>query len=174
MAKAEAITKMVDDCNRDSKKLYNLAALLMGVVMDNPLPDHTDKGDLANKFASYFITKIQNIRDQLDNLPIYHHTSIDPPEFPEFELMTEDEIGEIIKGMPAKMCDMDSIPTTLLKKALPGLLSMITKIVNASMTQGVFPLSWKMAIVRPLLKKSGLELVESNYKLVSNLSFYQK
>ena len=82
MAKAEAITKMVDDCNRDSKKLYNLAALLMGTVKDNPLPDHTNKEELANKFASYFITKIQNIRDQLDNLPIYHHMSIYPPEFP--------------------------------------------------------------------------------------------
>ena len=153
MAKAESITKMVDDCNRDSKKLYNLAALLMGAVKDNPLPDHTDKEELTNQFASYFITKIQNIRDQLDNLPIYHHMSIDPPEFFEFKLMTEEEVGNIIKGMPAKMCDMDIISTTLLKEALPGLLPTITKIVNASMTQGVFPSSWKMAIVRPLLKK---------------------
>ena len=64
-----------------------------GSCEDNPLPDHTDKEELANKFASYFITKIQNIRDQLDNLPIYHHMSIDPPEFLEFELMTEEEVG---------------------------------------------------------------------------------
>ena len=84
------------------KKLYNLAALLMGTVKDNPLPDHTDKEELANQFASYFITKIHNIRDQLDNLPIYCHTSIDPPEFLEFKLMTEEEVGNIIKGMPAK------------------------------------------------------------------------
>ena len=174
MAKAESITKMVDDCNRDSKKLYNLAALLMGAVKDNPLPDHTDKEELTNQFASYFITKIQNIRDQLDNLPIYQYMSIDPPEFLEFELMTEDEVGNIIKGMTAKMCDMDIISTTLLKEALPGLLLMITKIVNASMAQGVFPLSWKMASVRPLLKKLGLELVESNYRPVSNLPFLSK
>ena len=97
MAKAEAITKMVVDCNRDSKKLYNLAALLMGAMKDNPLPDHTDKEVLANKFANYFITRIQNIRDQLDNLPVYHHTSIDPPEFLEFKLMTEDEVGKMWK-----------------------------------------------------------------------------
>ena len=100
--------------------------------------------------------------------------NIDPLEFFEFKLMTEEEVGNIIKGMPAKMCDMDIIPTTLLKEALPGLLPMITKIVNASMTEGLFPLSWKMAIVRPLLKKLGLELVESNYRPVSNLPFCQK
>ena len=46
--------------------------------------------------------------------------------------------------------------------------------INASMTQGVFPFSLNMAIVRPLLKKSGLELVESNYRPVSNLPFLSK
>ena len=58
MAKAESITMMVDDCNRDSKKLYNLVGLLMGMVKENPLPDHTDKEELANQFASFLITKI--------------------------------------------------------------------------------------------------------------------
>ena len=66
------------------------------------------------------------------------------------------------------------IPTTLLKDTLPGLLPTITKIVNASMTQGVFPSSWKIALVKPLLKKLGLELIESNYKPVSNLPFLSK
>ena len=158
-AKAESITMMIKDCNRDSKKLYNLAALLMGMVKENPLPDHTDKEELANQFASFFITKIQKIRDQLDNLPTYCHISIDPPEFLEFELMTEEEVRNIIKGMPAKMCDMDIIPTTLLKDALPGLLPTITRIANASMTQGVFLSSWKIALVKPLLKNWALNLL---------------
>ena len=146
----------------------------MGTVKENPLPDHTDKEELANQFASFFINKIQDIRDQLDTLPTYCHISIDPPEFLEFELMTEEEVGNIIKGMPAKMCDMDVIPTTLLKEALPGLLPMITKIASASMTQGVFPSNWKIALVKPLLKKLGLELIESNYRPVSNLPFLSK
>ena len=92
----------------------------MGLGKENPLPDHTDKEELANQFARFFITKIQKIRDLLDNLPTYCHISMDPPEFLEFKLMMEEEVGNIIKGMPAKMCDMDIIPTTLLKDALPG------------------------------------------------------
>ena len=161
-AKAESITVKIDDCKRDNKKLYNLAALLMGMMKENPLPGHTDKEELANQFANFFITKIQKIRDQLDNLPIYCHTSSNPPEFLEFELMVEEEVGTIIRGMPAKMCDVDIIPTALLKDALPGLLPTITKIANASMTQGVFPSSWKIALFKPLLKKLDLELTESN------------
>ena len=121
----------------------------MGMVKENPLPDHMDKEELADHFASFFITKIQKIRDHLDSLPTYCHTGSDPPEFLEFESMSEKEVGSIIRGMPAKMCNMDIIPTTLLKDALPGLLPTITKIINASMTQGVFLSSWKIALVKP-------------------------
>ena len=42
------------------------------------------------------------------------------------------------------------------------------------MSEGVFPKKYKEAIVQPLLKKSGLELVLSNYIPVSNLSFISK
>ena len=173
-ANAESITMMIEDCNRDSKKLYNLASLLMGMVKENPLADHMDKEELADQFSSFFITKIQKIRDQLDSLPTYCHTSSDPPEFLEFESMLEEGVESIIRSMPAKMCNMDIIPTILLKDALSGLLPTITKIVNASMTQGVFLSSWKIALVKPLLKKLGLELIESNYRLVSNLPFLSK
>ena len=88
--------------------------------------------------------------------------------------MMEEEVGNIIKGMPAKMCDMDIIPTKFLKDTLSGLLPMITKIANASMTEGVFLSSWKIALVKPLLKNFGLELIESNYRPVSNLPFLSK
>ena len=88
--------------------------------------------------------------------------------------MMEEEVGSIIKGMSAKMCDMDIILTTLLKDALPGLLPTITKIASASMIQGVFLSSWKIALVKPLLKKLGLELIESNYRPVNTLPFFVK
>ena len=39
------------------------------------------------------------------------------------------------------------------------------------MIQGVFLSSWKVALVKPLLKKLGLELIESNYRPVNNLPF---
>ena len=50
----------------------------------------------------------------------------------------------------------------------------ITAIVNNSLMDGVFTDLWKEAIVRPLLKKSGLVLAAKNYRPVSNLLFLSK
>ena len=69
---------------------------------------------------------------------------------------------------------MDPIPTTTFKKLLPAILPLITKIVNLSLSEGQFIRSWKTAIVQPLLKKVGLQLIKSNFRLVSNLSFISK
>ena len=63
---------------------------------------------------------------------------------------------------------------SLLKKALPYVIDTITNIMNVSLEQGVFPDRWKMAIIRPMLKKLGLELITSNYRPVSNLPFLSK
>ena len=39
---------------------------------------------------------------------------------------------------------------------------------------GIFASKWKTAIVCPLLKKVGLDLILSNFRLVSNLLFISK
>ena len=43
-----------------------------------------------------------------------------------------------------------------------------------SLCQGVFAKNWKIALVKPLLKKVGLDLNHSNYRPVSNLPFILK
>ena len=76
--------------------------------------------------------------------------------------------------MTSKSCEQDAVPTKLLKDILPSVISIITNIVNISLTEGLYSYQWKTAIIRPLLKKSGLELIPSNYRPVSNLSFLSK
>ena len=60
--------------------------------------------------------------------------------------------------MSHKSCKIDPIPTTLLKKVLPSVIGPITSMVNNSITKGIFAMTWKTAIIHPLLKKSGLAL----------------
>ena len=76
--------------------------------------------------------------------------------------------------MKSKSCELDDIPTNILKQMLPQVIRLITKIVNLSLEEGVFSTNWKLAVVRPLLKKIGLELINSNYRPVSNLPFISK
>ena len=89
----------------------------------------------------------------------------------EFQLLTEQEMSKIIDKMTSKSCEIDPIPTILLKKVLPSVIGPITSIVNNSNTTGIFAQSWKTAIICPLLKKAGLALHLSNFRPVSNLSF---
>ena len=73
--------------------------------------------------------------------------------------------------MSSKSCEIDPLPKTLLKKVLPNVIRPITLIVNSSITKGIFAMTWKTAVIRPLLKKSGLALQVNNFRPVSNLSF---
>ena len=46
--------------------------------------------------------------------------------------------------------------------------------VNLSLLSGHVPENWRTAVVFPLLKKPGLDLVYKNFRLVSNLPFIFK
>ena len=74
----------------------------------------------------------------------------------------------------SKTCMLDPIPTALVKLCMDELIEPITDIVNSSPSEGAFPENWKTAVVIPLLKKRGLDLIFKNYRPVSNLSFVSK
>ena len=76
--------------------------------------------------------------------------------------------------MDKQTCELDHIPTEVLKRILPTILGTITEIVNLSLSTGSFAQDWKTAVVKPLLRKPGLDLAKKNYRPVSNLSFLSK
>ena len=80
----------------------------------------------------------------------------------------------IVGSMASKSCELDVVPTTLFKAILPHITDTLVKIINASLEQGIFARKWKMAIVRPLLTKLGLDLMFKNYRPVSNPCFLSK
>ena len=95
------------------------------------------------------------------------------PTLSQFDPVTTEEVARLISSMATKSCKLDAIPTSVLKLITPSIVHTITKIINISLTKGIFAKEWKTAIVHPLLKKLGSELIPSNYRPVSNLSFYQ-
>ena len=88
-----------------------------------------------------------------------------------FDWVTESEVARCIRSMASKSCELDAIPTTTLKQVLDTVIGPITSIVNVSLEKGIFASKWKTAIVHPILKKVGLDLMLSNFRPVSNLSF---
>ena len=75
-----------------------------------------------------------------------------------FERASEDEIKKVILSSSSKSCDLDPIPTSVLKNCLHILITPITDMINISMETSTYPQNFKEAHVRPLdlLKKTSL------------------
>jgi len=78
---------------------------------------------------------------------------------------------------PSKSCELEPIPTAILKLFLPefALYIHVTKMCNASLREGMLPTSQRSAVVPPRLKKSGSDQADvCNYRPISNLTFMSK
>ena len=103
---------------------------------------------LTEEFAEYFMNKIKAIRDTLDGYEKYQPTDDGKtPKINEFYELTEAEVETIIRSMPTKGCEVDSIQTKTFKQILPNIITTVTKLVNISLTHGTVSKSWKNAII---------------------------
>jgi hypothetical protein len=85
-----------------------------------------------------------------------------------FQPVTHDEVSKLLSQSPATECDLDPIPTSLLKQCA-------SVIINLSSSSGIFPDQFKSCSVHPLLKKPNLNREDlGNYCPVSHLSFLSK
>ena len=152
-AKTACYIKHVKDCRGDIKALYKMVNTLMGISSDNPLPNHTSDKDLAEEFADFFMDKIQ-IRDNLTENPTYEPTKKSTSRHTEFSPFDQTEVKKMILSMETKSCELDALPTKLLKECIEDILPTIMNLVNISLQDGVFASGWKTSIIRPLLKKA--------------------
>ena len=121
------------------------------------------------------ITKIREILDTKDCSGEQVNPHYTPPNFPKFTTIYEDEVRKLISSSPNKSCDLDPCPTSTIKECVDLLAKPIATIINASISQGVFPQYFKQAHVTPLLKKSSLSGQElKNFRPVSNLNYVSK
>ena len=98
-----------------------------------------------------------------------------PPNLPRFTEVSENEVQKINKNSPTNSCLLDPVPTFLLKDCVEILLLSITKLVNLSLAEGVFPHEFKEVVVTPLIKKASLPIEDlQNYQPVSGLCFMSK
>ena len=178
-AKTEYYSGKVQECTGDQKKLFEIIKSLTKPLQQQQYPDSDSLKDLADAFGDFFIMKIQKIRTKLDSqdpepISIPRVPVKEEDVFLSFQTLTEDDVRKLIKQSPNKQCSSDPIPTWLLKECLDSLLPVLTLLVNKSLQIGYFPEEWKNALVKPLLKKLGLELVFPSFRPVSNLPFISK
>jgi len=89
--------------------------------------------------------------------------------------VTTDELEKLIGSAPCKTCQLDLVPTWLVKNMKALLSSFVALLFIKSLAGGCFPSDFKKAVVHPLLKKAGSDTSQmKNYRPVLNLSFLSK
>ena len=143
-------------------------------------PDSSSMKNLTDEFNEYFITKIDLIREELDEIEMdtspseYLMNYEQVKEFSAFERLSEDQVKKLIMKSPNKQCASDPISTWMLKECLDIILPFLAHIVNLSLQTGHFADAWKEALLSPLLKNSTLNIVFPSFRPVSNLPFVSK
>ena len=96
-------------------------------------------------------------------------------KFNDLKPATIDEVKKTILSCSRTACQLDPVPTWLLKLCLNELLPLIVAIMNKSLSTGEFPPDLKKAIIGPHIKRPNLDTEEmKNYRHVSNLCFISK
>ena len=109
-------------------------------------------------------TKGSKFPDKVQNIPQVQKQEI-RSKMNVFERASEDGSKKLILNSSSKSCDLDPIPTSMLKNCFDILLTPITDIISISMETSTFPQNFKEAHVRPLLKKTSLSKNElKNYR----------
>ena len=165
------------------KDLFKIVNELSNKKDQNVLPQYTSAQDLANRFASFFEDKIVKIRSRLASDEIVS-TSVDelevektpvPPVWDEFAEVESEEVRKIVMGTKATTCQLDPIPTPLLKTSIGAILPLLTTIINMSFDAAHFPDELKLALILPILKKLGLDPeIFKHFRPVSNLAYLSK
>ena len=161
----------------DSKRLWHAINRTLSQSNSTVLPSFDAEKSLANRFGSFFLDKLKKIRDTFNNpRSQVLHPDKEPLTFSSFHVTdTDTEVLKSIKESPSKTCSLDPCLTHIVKQCIDILLPPLTKLVNLSLKNGIFPKPFKQAIVTPLLKKSTLSKEDlKSYRPVSGPSFLSK
>ena len=155
----------------------------MGKFGDTMLPSNISPESLPDKCNEFFVHETEEIRSSFDpDRPIpTNPVEFSGTVFAEFQLASEDFVKTVVQEMPKKSCDLDPIPTSVLYDCLDEIIPIVTSIINKSLSSGILPQCFKLALVKPLLKKkkkfnkANLDPnCLKNYWPVSNLPFLSK
>ncbi len=177
-AKSTYYSEIISENSQDQRSMWKAFNQILHRRPTMSLPECPSLSQLAGSFGSFFLNKITAIRATFPDIPVQNSNDLFDPTMPKLDSFlpaSEDEIRRIILAAPNKSCDLDPLPTSLVKMCIDVLLTPITSLVNKSMAEGTFPDTFKNAHVTPLLKKTNLSKENmKNYRPVSNLSFTSK
>ena len=179
IAKKQYYSNLVQSNIHNPRNLWKTINHILHRKNTSPLPTTIPTVSLAQTFAQFFSDKVTKLHLTLTTKPSSTPPHFNPPQsptpFPLFRPATTLEISKLLHESPNKQCELDPIPTILLKQISTTIISTITDIVNRSLSSGIFPNDFKHSLITPILKKPSLDKESlNNYRPISNLSLISK
>ena len=160
-----------------SNALHHIVHTLSNRHPPKILPNIYPSADLPSISIKHFTNKVEKHRA---NIASEHVTSTlvtgtTAATSSSFEKVSQLTVKECILNSAPKSCELDPIPSKLLKLCLDYILPSLTDLFNSSIASGISPLCIKSALVTHILKKRCLDHNGlNNYRPVSNLCFIAK
>ena len=172
-------SRLITENRYDLRNLFSTFSKLLHQCPEARFPQHDSFTSLAYEFIVFFDNKIRNIREHLDRFTpddvLEFRNAAAGCQFSTFANVSLTELMTIVGSMHSMSCHLDPIPGCIMKDCFAAVSSVITRIVNLSMEFGILPIDFKVASVKPLLKKQSLSPDEfKNLRPISNLSFLSR
>uniref|UniRef100_A0A8C2FQR6 Reverse transcriptase domain-containing protein n=1 Tax=Cyprinus carpio TaxID=7962 RepID=A0A8C2FQR6_CYPCA len=179
-AKSDYFSSLLEENKHNPRYLFNTVAKLT----KNKASTSVDisQHHSSNDFMNYFTSKVDTIRDKIVTMQpsatVSHqtvHYRSPEEQFHSFSTIGEEELYKLVKSSKPTTCMLDPIPSKLLKEVLPEVIDPLLTIINSSLLLGYVPKTFKLAVIKPLIKKPQLDPKELvNYRPISNLPFLSK
>ncbi|XP_046707928.1 uncharacterized protein LOC124387560 [Silurus meridionalis] len=182
-AKADFFLTIIENAKGDPKIIWNQLKKLVGrdtkrkqlleIKINGQIINNTNK--VADVFNNFFIESVSTTVQSLpsNNLYICPINNLEPI----FNLGTVIQTSIVLQTIKtlkvSRTRDIFGIDMCMLKELSYTLFTPVTKIVNLSFTEAVFPSVWKSAAVVPILK-NGDPLSVDNYRPISIISTVSK
>jgi hypothetical protein len=161
----------VENSSGNARKLWNTLSSIMGNKKRSPIIDSLN----ADTFLQTFEAKVKDVRASTAGSAPTEYSNFVGSRLNQLAEISLEDTETLIQQSSDKSCGLDPAPTWLVKEFAGNLAPFICSLFNKSLSQGIFPQSFKVAEITPILKKSSLDAsVPANYRPISNLQYLSK
>ncbi len=161
-ARFDYFSSLLEENKHNPKNLFNTVAKLTKNITSAGA-DITQLHS-SNDFMNYFTSKIEILRDktvtmQLSATVSHQIVRYRSPEEPfySFSSIGNEELYKLVKSSKPTTCMLDPVSSKLLKVVLPEVTDPLLNIINSSLSLGYIPKTFKLAVIKPLVKKTQLD-----------------
>ena len=159
LVRSTHLQRKIEDAEGDGRALWKSLNSILTPPAETDLAFHQTSSPTSSR------EKTESIREATkDSIPPTF-IAAQNQRLPAFYPINADEVEQLLGDSSTKQCELDTTPVWLLKKLRIVFAPILALLINISISQAILPASQKQAIIRPRLKKPGIDPSDpANYR----------